>query len=91
MNKTQIFKDYISFLGREDRRINGVSPEFAKMHPDWQKMNALNLGCWGCTHCTYGIACIGCKRCKYCIDCKYCTDCIDCIRETGLNRSNNEI
>lgn len=30
MNKTQIFKDYKEFFNREDKEINGVSPDFAE-------------------------------------------------------------
>jgi len=33
--KTEIFPDYDAFLKREDKSINGVSPEFAQANPDW--------------------------------------------------------
>ena len=39
MNKTKIFNSYSEFLKREDKSINGVSPEFAEAHPDYEKDN----------------------------------------------------
>jgi hypothetical protein len=60
MNKTLVFDSYESFLSRDDKRFNGVSPEFAEKHPDYEKDNATNIGCWNCS---------GCSRCYDCYDC----------------------
>lgn len=50
--KTEIFKTYRDFLNREDKTLNGVSPEFAKKHPDYEKQNETNRGCWNCSDCS---------------------------------------
>lgn len=36
---TQIFQSYSEFLDREDKNINGVSPQFAERVPDFEKQN----------------------------------------------------
>lgn len=56
--KTEIFKSYLEFLRREDKTVNGVSPEFAEKHPDYEKQNATNKGCWDCSRCS------GCSSAK---------------------------
>lgn len=35
MNKTQIFNSYEEFQSREDRKLNGVSTEFAEANPKY--------------------------------------------------------
>jgi len=62
-NQTQIFKSYSDFLNRPDKTINGVSKDFAKMYPNYQKDNQTNIDCWNCVGCTY---CNGCVECRYC-------------------------
>lgn len=49
---TQVFETYTDFLEREDKKINGVSPNFAGVCDD------SNVGCWNCVDCT------DCKDCK---------------------------
>ena len=44
MNKTEIFEDYKEFSEREDKFVNGVSPEFAKRYSNWRAMNSTNKG-----------------------------------------------
>ena len=46
--KTKIYKSYEHFENRKDRTVNGVSPVFAKIYPDWGKMNNTNIGSWNC-------------------------------------------
>jgi len=58
---TQIFKDYSDFIDREDKKINGVSEEFAKEYPDYEKQNATNEACWNCESC---VSCVSCKSQK---------------------------
>ena len=90
--KTQIFPTYADFLKREDKAVNGVSPEFAKNHPDYEKQNETNQACWDCKACE---ACKACKRCwdcdncKDCVACKDCKDCVACKDCWGLNPSVN--
>ena len=79
---TQIFNSYEEFLQRQDKAINGVSPEFASTHPDYSEQNETNLGCWNCRYCSdcrYCRYCSYCSYCSYCIDCSYCSYCSYCI------------
>ena len=87
MAKTEIFSDYEEFFAREDKTINGVSPEFAEEHPDWKEVNSTNVGCWCCRDCKDCrwcidcgdcVECTGCNRCKNCKGCKDCGGCINC-------------
>ena len=75
---TQIFESYCDFLKREDKAVNGVSPEFAKNRPDYEKQNETNQACWDCE------ACDNCWDCDNCKDCKRCWDCKDCWGLQGL-------
>ena len=36
--KTEIFETFSNFLNRKDKDLNGVSPQFAKEHPDFEKI-----------------------------------------------------
>jgi uncharacterized protein YjbI with pentapeptide repeats len=69
----KIFKNFDEFKNRANKRINGVSPEFAKKHPNYQEDNLYNLGCWNCTNC------------KYCIDCDSCTNLDKCLNYTNAS------
>ena len=40
--KTQIFKNYLDFLNREDKSINGVDQNFVIKNPDFAKENETN-------------------------------------------------
>jgi hypothetical protein len=90
---TQIFKTYKDFLMRDDETVNGVSPDFAREHPNWDADNSTNIGCWncinchncngcddcnGCNYCYRCNNCNGCNYCNYCDDCNDCNDCNDC-------------
>ena len=68
---TQIFKTYSDFYNREDKKVNGVSEEFASDHPDYEKENETNEGCWNCSDCSD------------CSDCSGCSDCYGCSRLTN--------
>ena len=63
--KTEIFKSYLDFDQRENKSLNGVSEEFAKTNPDFEKDNYSNYGCWDCSGCS------GCSDCSDCSDLKY--------------------
>ena len=76
---TKIFKDIYEFWAREDRKLNGVSQEFANENPDYEKQNETNEGCWNCSDCS------GCSRCSDCSDCSGCSDCSDCSRCSGCS------
>lgn len=73
-NKTQIFKHYSDFSKREDKKINGVSLEFAKDNPNFEEDNINNTGCWNCTDCR---------------DCTYCRGCTDCFKCVSLKNECN--
>jgi hypothetical protein len=50
--KTQIFQSHSDFLDNDDQELNGVSPEFAETHPDYEKANESNRCCWNCSDCS---------------------------------------
>ena len=60
--KTQIFKSFAEFTNREDKDVNGISEAFASKHPDFEKDNDTNKGCWNC------LACRNCRNCWNCFD-----------------------
>ena len=80
--KTQIFKNYLEFLARQDNEVNGVSESFAQLHPDFEKQNETNEGCWNCYDC------YDCSRCYVCSDCYGCYGCYGCqqnnLEEGGI-------
>jgi len=87
---TQIFKNYDDFFERQEKIINGVSPEFAEKFPNYAEMNQTNTGCWDCYNCT---ECYGCRNCIECQDCIRCNDlvlCTDCNRSQYNYNTNNE-
>ena len=67
--KTKIFKSYEDFLNRADKEVNGVSEDFAAKHPDYEKQNDTNIGCWNCYDCHY------CEFCEYCESCQFSKSC----------------
>lgn len=71
-NKTEIFASFDDFLDRADKKTNGVSPEFAKKHPDYARDNETNTGCWNCEACK---SCVWCKSCHSCVSCMSCVSC----------------
>ena len=83
--KTKIYESYADFLNREDKTINGVSEDFASEHPDFEKDNETNVGCWNCYDCKYCEFCENSYNCMFCISCVSCVSCYDCI---SLNRAN---
>ena len=76
--KTQIFKSYSEFLSRKDKTVNGVSEGFAELHPNFEKENLTNVGCWNCSDCDLCTNCCDCFACSACITCLDCTTCFDC-------------
>ena len=74
--KTLIFEDIKAFWTREDKKINGVSKEFAELNPNWDKERG-NEGCWNCSRCS---DCSDCSSCSRCSDCSRCSRCSDCFR-----------
>jgi hypothetical protein len=75
--KTKIYPDYSSFCAREDKKLNGVSAQFAKDNPEYENKNATNEACWNCSDCS---DCYGCSRCYDCSGCYGCSRCYDCSR-----------
>ena len=68
---TQIFENHKAFTERENKSVNGVSPEFAAENPEWD-IESENKGCWNCSHCS---RCYGCYGCSLCSRCSRCSDC----------------
>ena len=62
MAKTKVYKNYDSFLKREDKSINGVTKEFAQKHGIDLDLDNGNKGCWNCRDCKE------CYRCVCCAD-----------------------
>lgn len=82
---TQVFKTYADFLAREDKKVNGVSPDFTGVFDD------SNVGCWNCTHCTGCIYCAHCAHCKNCLACTGCKDLTGCtIGELNIEVKDEE-
>ena len=71
---TQVFNSYEEFLLREDKTVNGRSPNFSG------EEGVDNVGCWNCTDCARCAGCTGCTDCARCANCARCTDCADCAR-----------
>lgn len=77
--KTQIFKSHLDFEKRTDKKMNGVSRDFAKMHPDFEKQNESNEGCWDCSFCQ------NCSNCYECHNCNNCSNSFGLFRKKDLN------
>jgi hypothetical protein len=77
--QTVIFACYKDFLSRTDKTVNGVSEDFAKIHPGWT-VERSSQGCWNCADC---IGCIACDNCVECVTCKYCGNCESCAYCAG--------
>lgn len=75
--KTQVFESYNTFKQRVDKKINGVSTQFAKKYPNWEKMNITNTGCWNCVECE------DCNKCEECKECQMCVECVECEKLIG--------
>ena len=88
MNKTQIFESYGHFLDREDKSVNGVSPDFAFVHPDYYADNFTNTGCWNCLACRYCDNCIYCSYSHHLTDCATCSFSDHCSRCIYVDYSN---
>jgi hypothetical protein len=86
---TKIYESYSAFLARDNKADNGVSPDFAKQNPNFEKQNKTNSGCYDCSDCSRCSRCSDCSdcsrcsRCYECYDCSRCSDCYGCSRETG--------
>ncbi len=100
--KTKIFESFGEFADRADKSINGVSPAFAKEHPNYESDNKGNVGCWECVACWGCVECIDCVRCNESVRLTWCggcyesvglTSCHDCValmHKTGYRR-NQEV
>ena len=69
--KTKVFKSYADFLNRKDKKINGVSEDFAAEHPDFEEANKTNVGCWNCYDCKNCYDCLSCYDCQNCVSCNF--------------------
>lgn len=76
---TQIFSSFKEFCDREDKMVNGVSPDFASAIPDWEENNASNKGCWECYNCV---------DCVFCTDCTGCTCCVGRVDYINVSYSH---
>lgn len=82
MARTEIFETKFDFEQRENKEINGVSPEFAKENKNWRSINENNEGCWNCFNCCYCSNCSDCtysNRLSFCDDCHYSYNCFKCV------------
>ncbi len=84
--KNQIFKNYIEFLQRLDKTINGFSQEFVDKYQIDLQINCNNVGCWNCLDCS---ECVYCDICAYCINCINCNECDDCVYMKYSYNCNN--
>jgi hypothetical protein len=84
---TKIFSTYSEFLSREDKKINGVSQDFADEYPDFEKDNESNRGCWNCSGCS---GCSGCSDCSDCSRCSRCSRCSDLEYKSDRKEEKNE-
>ena len=84
--KTRIYKTYSDFLDRTERLENGVSEDFAKEYPDFEKQNETNEACWNCSRCS---DCSRCSRCSDCSRCSGCSDCSRCFRCSDCDEKHN--
>jgi hypothetical protein len=86
INKTMIFESKQAFdkavfdeIRKENPVIfNGVSPEFAKEHPNYETNNETNSFCWNCNDCVNCIGCDNCTDCVWCVNCESCDSCVQC-------------
>ena len=82
---TRIFKDMIEFENREDKTVNGVSPDFAIMHLNYEDDNNTKTGCWNCESCDHCENCSNSEHCRYSTgskNCSYCDENINCTHNT---------
>lgn len=87
MSKTLVFKTFEEFKARKDKEVNGVSPEFAAMHPNFEADNEYNIGCWNCLDSIYCMDCtmlVSCTDCSSCHDSKRLNACHGCRRSENL-------
>jgi len=93
---TEIFENYDAFLARPDKRVNGVSPEFAEAYPNYASDNVGNTGCWNCRDCNYCTNCkectgsAFCRNCWHCMNCESCTMCNSCDSCSDCDKQTNK-
>ena len=68
---TKIYKTKADFFARENKDENGVSEEFALVHPKYETENDTNKACWNCSDC---YDCYDCSDCSGCSGCYGCSD-----------------
>jgi len=89
---TQIFKNYLDFCNREDKKVNGVSELFAFSNQNYEAQNETNEGCWNCSDCSdcrYCPDCSDCSGCSDCRNCSYCSYCSDCSYCSGCSNCSD--
>lgn len=93
MVPTLIFDTYQDFVLYRDNngsdstiKCNGVSKEFAELHPDYMQQNETNIYCFDCFDCTN---CSDCLRCTECDSIYKCVECVNCKDSTCLNNCNS--
>lgn len=99
------YHDYYTYCLKYMCRVNGVSKEFAKQHPNFKEDNATNRGCWNCLNCTKCAGCVSCVnchlclcciislncgKCRYCDNCNSCTGCWDCNSYSSLENERGK-
>ena len=90
--ETKIFKNYEDFLNREDKRINGVTPDFLKENnTNLKDLNLTNCegcfncdNCFNCFNCEDCVDCRNCDNCKKCYNCENCDDCYNCEKSRNI-------
>jgi len=81
----KIFNSYEEFLLREDKKENGISENFYKLHKTIFDIHGDNLehneGCWNCLNCVECKNCVFCINCQLCDDCRHCNECFNIQKE----------
>lgn len=77
---TKIYENIQAYYDRpeEERAFNGVSPDFANEHKDWERINESNERCWNCYDCFRCSLCYGCSNCYGCYNCYNRYNCYNC-------------
>jgi len=83
---TKIFKDFLEFSKRKDKKVNGWSEEFMDANLlNLSQRDGGNIGCWNVagTNCSDCSDCEGCTGCEKCVHCSLCEDCVGLVGRTG--------
>jgi len=82
----KIFNSYEEFLLREDKKQNGMSENFYKLHEEFLIIHTdnNNEGCWNCLNCVKCKDCVFCENCKLCENCTHCKECLKLKNERNI-------